>query len=503
MEESLSHRTLKNALWQVGNLGWVTVLNFFITPLLLKKLGVADYGVYILVLTVISFLSLVELGTGAGFMRSFLEYSSKGEHALREKLINTFFTYWIATGIAGSLALVAVSGFIVRGFHIQSLDARMALYFGAGYFFVTMASALFLGIVSALQRFDIVGKAVLVQNTVLNALLVLCVVFRPSVSYLLFATFGVGALNLVLYFVFTKQVFPELRFRFGFDAGVFGAAFHFSFFNFINSLANNAVLQVDRFFISRMLSPAALPLYVVPNNLSQKIYSVSSSAGSVLFPVASELSFREEKQSFVRAYQRSMRAAIVFSVLSGVTMLLYGYKLLLFWIGKEFADQGMALLYWFVPTYVMLSMSVVLNNFFLGLGKAKFLAMASLGMAVLNVAGLLVLIPRYGISGAAMAYLLCVLPVLGIMLYFERAELAFRGQVLFYGKLFARLAILSILLGAGSLFLSGLIGNVWAALVVMAFSFAGIMAVYALPGFAEREDVETFMGFFKKLIHER
>ncbi len=495
MEESLSHRTLKNASWQVFNLGWATVLNFFVTPILLKQLGLENYGVYILILTVISFLSLAELGTGTGFTRSFLEYSSQGRLIERNKLVDTFFTYWIATGFIGAGTLLVASESLMRAFRIQSFDSRWAFYFGAGFFFVTMVNALFLGIISALQRFDIMGKVVAFQNTALNGLLVLFAFFTPSVSYLLLATFAVGVFTIALYAVFTRQVFPELRLRFAFDPGAFKAVFRFSFFNFVNGLANNAVLQIDRFFISRILSPATLPQYVVPNNLSQKIYSVSNSAGAVLFPVASRLSFSDEREKFMRAYRRSMRFTILFSLLSGIVLFLFGHEILYFWVGEAIAGQGSVLLYYFIPIYVLMSIGAVLNNFLLGLGRAAFLSVVSASMAVIDIVGLIIFLPRYGITGAAMAYLLSTIPILVSLVLFEKERTTIREACSFYVSVFGKIFIVSIPLFFYSLLSKQFVFNIWTALGFAGAGFVGIMVLYWLIGFFDSDDYELIKTF--------
>src|SRR3989339_182448 len=128
MEESLSQKTLKNSLWQVFNIFWVTVLNFFVTPLLLHKIGIENYGVYILILTIISFLSLLDLGVGAAFANSFIEYIVGKEVEKRNRLLNSFVLIRTGIGLIGLVLLVGLSFLADSIFGIRGEFLRQTQY---------------------------------------------------------------------------------------------------------------------------------------------------------------------------------------------------------------------------------------------------------------------------------------------------------------------------------------------------------------------------------------
>ena len=499
MEESLSHRTLKNALWQVFNLGWVTILNFFVTPILLKNLGIETYGVYVLILTVFSFLALLDLGMGAGFVNAMVAARSSHDDALEQKTLGTFLFFWGIVGIIGLLFFLVDPAFLANALRVPSYmlpDVRMAFYLAGAYFAITAVSSVFAGLMIALQRFDVMGKIIFVQNTILNLCLITVTRFFPSIRFLLAAHLCAAVLTVCLYVLYTRRIDPKLRFVPIFSRDVFFKNISFSVFNAVNGVANASLLQVDRFFVSRSLGPVFLSYYAIPNNLSQKIYSVSTNASTTLFPVAAALSRNEDKERLVSGFRRSMRLTLIFSVLSGTVLLAFGYSLLRHWVGQAIADQSTPLLYFFIPTYVLLGMYMVLSNFYLGMGKSRLLSFFSASMAIVNIVLLILLIPRYGMMGAAAAYCFAVMPVVALMLFFERRELSVRDAHRIYIPLALKLGIVASSFFLFSQFvLTRFAVNLAATLAIIVGSFFAIMGLYWILGFVDKEDKELAVAF--------
>lgn len=503
MSESLSQKTFKNALWQVFNLGWMTILNFFVTPLLLQKIGIENYGVYVLVLTIISFLSLLDFNMGSGFASSFIEFTARQEKEKRVKLVNSFFSFWLIIGLIGFLFLIGFSFFAGSVFNIRPEFVRQTqfgFWFVGIYFALTMLSSLFSGIAVSTQRFDILGKIIFIQNTLLNGFLIGFAFFRPSLTWLLASHFFAGAVSLFGYFVLIKKVLPELRLSLEFYPAEFFRKLKFSLYNFINGFASNSLLQIDRFFISRILGSAALGFYAIPNNLAQKIHAVSSSGAMTLFPVASDLFYQGEKQRFAQSFRRAMRIGIIFSVLSGAVLLVFGYQFLYFWVGQEIAEKSVSLLDYFVPAYVLMSIYAILSNFYFGTGKSKLLAVFSGSMALANIILLIFLVPNLGLTGAALAYLLSLIPVIFFIFWFEKKELAINGSFKFYFGLFFKLLLVSAIFALlAKFYLINLANNLWQTLLLMIISFVGIIGLYRSIGFVDKEDRELIKLIFRKI----
>ncbi|EKD85767.1 MAG: hypothetical protein ACD_37C00628G0001 [uncultured bacterium] len=174
-----------------------------------------------------------------------------------------------------------------------------------------------------------------------------------------------------------------------------------------------------------------------------------------------------------------------------------------YWLDESFALNAASVLTILAVTYFFVSLYTQLQNFLLGLGRTKFLAISSFIMAVINIVLLLILLPRYGIVGAAWAYLISLLPVIYMMYYLEKNILKLTGQakynLLFYLKLLITGTIFYlIILWAINPFIIGF----KSLLLFGSFSVLMYLFLYYILGFYEEEDIVLVRNYFK-VLYER
>ena len=496
----MAHRTIKNSWYNLLAFIWPVVLSLVATPIIVHGLGVHDYGVYVLALVIVSFLSLLEMGWGYGFIKSLADLSARNDHARINVLVSSFF--WLTTflGTVGLIIAYLFADTLVALFKLGvagSSPAVGAIYFAGWIFLSAMVSAVFSLIPTALQRFDVPAKWGIFSATLMNALMVAAVWQGFSVVALLAVYLLISAASFVFYFFYSKHLLPLLKVECRFDYQAVKPAAKFGFFVFLNNIASTALIQIDRFFISAFLGPAFITFYTLPGNVAQKIHGFVSSISNVFFPLSSDLVARGDLDRLQRIYRKVVRITTILSFASAITLWLFGYKILFYWLGQEIANNSISVLYYLVPTYFLLSIFVPLTNFLLGLGKPKILAFSSIFMAALNVILVLILVPRYSIEGAALAYLLSVTPVIFLLFFLERKELMFQGSLNFYLKIFVKLmatgAVFYLVVGYTIFNLAvGLISLI----TVLPFAFASFLVLYKLMGFVEKEDWDLIVGIW-------
>ncbi len=80
-----------------------TVISLIYTPIMLSRLGTSEYGVYIVVLPIISYLNLLNFGLGSAYVRYSLRAMVEHDHKRMAKLNGMFFSIYL---ILGTLILV-------------------------------------------------------------------------------------------------------------------------------------------------------------------------------------------------------------------------------------------------------------------------------------------------------------------------------------------------------------------------------------------------------------
>ena len=116
-------------------------------------------------------------------------------------------------------------------------------------------------------------------------------------------------------------------------------------------------------------------------------------------------------------------------------------------------------------------------------------------MAVLNAILLVILLPRYGIVGAAYAYLISVLPVFYFFYYVETKHLILTNRKNHYIKTILGTLLSSAIVFTINIFLGKLIFNLFSLLIVGGISAVLYVAIYKVLGFFEDEDWNDIKRF--------
>jgi O-antigen/teichoic acid export membrane protein len=163
------------------------------------------------------------------------------------------------------------------------------------------------------------------------------------------------------------------------------------------------------------------------------------------------------------------------------------------WVGSSFAAESTSALQILVLTYAAFSLSVLPYYLTLGFGRPQISALINVVAAVINVALIFILIPRYDVVGAASAYLVSAAVVPFLIVYVERRLLEFDASP--WPGLMARLAVVAVVQIFVCLLLRPLVTGVAALVGVLALSLLIAPAVAVLTGYVTSEDRATIMRF--------
>ena len=113
-----------------------TVISLIYTPIMLSHLGTSEYGVYNVVLPIISYLNLLNFGLGSAYVRYSLRAMVEHDHKRMAKLNGMFFSIYL---ILGTLILVIGSFLAYHGDVV--FGKKRVLYFPAVNAYAPAATA--------------------------------------------------------------------------------------------------------------------------------------------------------------------------------------------------------------------------------------------------------------------------------------------------------------------------------------------------------------------------
>lgn len=158
---------------------------------------------------------------------------------------------------------------------------------------------------------------------------------------------------------------------------------------------------IDQILVVGLLSPSSLGLYLVSLNLSKMLNTIQGAITTVLFPKASELKQAEALKLTFKAY----RISTVVTLLVGAGIFVVAPYLLILLYGQSFVDAVSVFRILIFQTSIT-SISWILSQGFMSIGKPGTVTVMRLITLGLNIILLNILIPVFGLEGAAISLLI-------------------------------------------------------------------------------------------------
>jgi len=290
------------------------------------------------------------------------------------------------------------------------------LWIALAVFPFALFQALLSSIFQGLQKFNVFNLILLIQPTVtLVFVLMIALIGIPRIKIMLGAyLIGFVAAAGIGFAVLKREVStqPSAPHRRGYikEAVNFGYKAHLSnILAFVN-------YRADIFLVNFIISPAAAGLYVVAVQIVERLWLLSQAVSTVLLPRLSELSRDEQLRRQVTPI--ICRGVISVTLFGAVVLGIFSYPLLIILFGDNYVVALVPILL-LLPGIVALSGFRVLANDIAARGRPELNMYFSLMVVVANVIGNIVLVPMYGLRGAAaatsIAYILHL--ILGMFVY--------------------------------------------------------------------------------------
>jgi len=417
----VSRRFFSNTMVNYAGQGFILVLTFVTAPYTVHHLGPELYGILALVQLTAGFAGLLNLGIGRALTKYVSELFWKGEY---QEINLLFQTAWTTCIIAGLVALAVLIGpkatigrLFFRGGPEISGVVGFAIYVAAFGLFTSMLLEAVSGLPAALQRFDVLNGINVIVGTARCVGPVVVLAMGYSIRAVLIVVLASNLLAVAAFAAVSCKLIPGLNLlpRFGWPA--FKKLFSFSLPLLLSALFALIVARVDRFILAYYLPLAAVTFYSLPSSISEKASVGVANITSVVFPFTSELHSMGHHDKVHELYLRSTKIMMLVTMPITTILVAAPGSILRYWLGPEYAAQGAVALSLLGMATLLNALSAVPTVTSLGVGEAWLPAAFAFGSSVINLVSNFMLIPRYGINGAAAASLLSQALVVPPFLY--------------------------------------------------------------------------------------
>lgn len=505
----LADRTIKNTAYSFAGFIWNLLLSFVSAPIIINGLGTAKYGLFILLNTIMTVFSLLDLGISYTFFKKLSENPDNPEYHKLSKLFSTTFWFYCFVGVFTITVLL-----VGRGFFNRIVNPKENLVFSYDLLFLMVglsflfrvSSVAFQQIPIALQRLDLVTKIGLLNSTLIQLFSILVVWQGKGVTSLVAIQLFCSVLILLIYVLLWKKMLPKLKIKLYFSFNHFWLILKDGVLVFFANILNNVIAQFDKFVLSFFWGPSAVTYYSSSQMVTDKIHTTALSLSNSFSPVFSNVSHLQQNDRLVNIFRRSVRVIMFVTFGLMVVIACYGWEFMHYWLGGDFAQKATPAIYFLAVTYFFLSIFAFLYAFLIGIKRLKFLVFAAGLIAFLDIVFMFILIPKFSVTGAAIAYLISVLPVFGYLYFIENHIFGIKNKLSilkYYISSLIKMSLTGVLVFLlAELVLNKLIVNLWTVLLIGGFTYILYACLYKLFGFFDKEDWNLLSNFFKKVLNK-
>ena len=383
------------------------LVNLIYTPIMLRLLGQSEYGLYQLVYSVVSYLSLLSLGFGSSYLRFYSRYKAKKDEDGVARLNGMFMTIFLAIAaiciICGMIMVGNIRGIFGSGLtDSEYVTARVLMILLVVNLALTFPNSVFNCSITAHERFLFQKVLILLQNVcspfLTLPLLIMGYGSIGMVTVTTLLTFVVLASN--MYYCFRKL---HIKFCFkGFQLSLLKEMWVFTFFIFLNQIIDQINWSVDKFLLGRFAGTTAVAVYGVGGQINTLYLQFSTSVSNVFVPkvnriVAESNNNRQLTDLFTKVGR--IQFMVLGLILTGFIFL--GNPFIRAWAGEEYGDAYIVALLLIGPVTVPL-----IQNLGVEIQRAKNMhkarAVVYLAIAIANVFISIPLIKIMGPAGAAL-----------------------------------------------------------------------------------------------------
>jgi len=403
---SQKSRFLRNVIWSWTGVGVNILLGLFLSPLLVRKLGVAQYGVWVLLFSTMDYLRLLDFGLRAAVINRCARQQAGADWTSVNQTINTAILYFLAMS-----AVCCALAYFGRDAAMTLFKIDPALQADARLLFLIIAASIsarliFSPITAALeafQRFDLINRAYIGNLTVRAVGSLALLLTGHGLVPLGYLVLAVAVGEDVWNFVSLKRVFPQLRLSPRIvSRTAFGAMVGYGKHSAVMTVANMIELQAPATVLGSIRGPAEVAFFALPWRLLMYTTEAFAKVGQITASVTAELDARRDARRVWNMAVVTNRNCLGLFMPAAIFLCVFSTPLLTVWVSPEVGQHsGRVLPILVIPFLFAIAGQFNSGSVLLGQAKHRTYAWSIVVETAVMIAALFLAAPRYGAYGVA------------------------------------------------------------------------------------------------------
>ena len=436
-----------------------TLVGLLYTPYMLRMMGQSEYGLYALVASVISYLTVLDLGLGNAVVRYTAKFRAEGKQTEQYEMFGMFFILYIVIGfialVAGSALYFNVDAMFGSTMTAMELDkARIMMIFLVLNLAVTFPMSIFGSIITAYEHF-VFPRVVNICRILLNTVVMICLLhmgYKAIAMVIVQTVFNI--LTLLLNFIYCKKNLKIKMYFRKFRWGFLKEVAIYSFWIFLNVIMDRIYWSTGQFVLGAVVGTAAVAVFAVAIQLQHMYMQFSTAISSVFLPkVTGMVTTGNDNKAISDLFIRTGRIQYIIMafILSG--FIVFGRQFIALWAGPGYEDAYVITVLFFVSLLIPLIQTLGIT-ILQARNQMKFRSLLYIAIALVALVFQIILAKKFGGIGCAIAVAGALLLGQGLIMniYYARKQGIEIGR---FWKEISKMSVVPVLLSVVALYVIG------------------------------------------------
>jgi O-antigen/teichoic acid export membrane protein len=404
-----SVRIARHTAFNLVGLTVPLVVAFLLVPVITRELGPARFGLLGLAWGVLEYLLLFDIGLGRATVR-FVADAGRRDWADTSQIASVSLASQLALGTIGGALTVSVAPSLVgllasvpEGLRVEAVQVFRTIGL---HLPVLLTITTLRGILEGAQRFDLSNAVKIPTSAAAVIVPAITIPMGATLPEMLLVLLAVRVAACVVLAYLIRRSIPSFRWELPRDWYRLRALLSFGGWVALSSVVSPLLVYLDRFMLASIVGLAATGYYVGAYEGVTRLLIIPASLVASLFPIATGIDVGSARMG--RVFSSAFRILLVTFVVPLALLAALAPDFLSIWLRPEYAEHASIALRILAVGLVANALAHIPYSFLQAAGRpdlpAKFHMLELVGYVPLTW----LLVSRYGVTGAAIAWSLRV-----------------------------------------------------------------------------------------------
>ena len=398
--KDIGNQTFNSAMY-VSIFGVLSIVLAYVFRIILaRSLTLEEYGLFYAVFSFVSFFLFFRgFGTQTALVKFISQYRIKKEYNKVKTAIFSVFTIQMISSLVMGVILFLLAPFLAENY-FRNESAILIMRLFVVYIFLSVIFKILRNIFSGFQKFKLFSlmEPIRMLTTIIFLIIFLIYgkgVFSPILSLIIGWSFVI-----LLFLPFLTKMFDFSKYKISKVKIMTGKILWFGLPLMFVGVSSKVISNIDTLILTYFSTLEQVGIYNVILPSSLIFLFIGNSLSTIFLPLSSSLWTKGMKEKLAYNLAKSYKYTLLFTVPIILATLIYANLFLDLFFGEAFVE-GTAAFRVLLVGVLFYTLAVINNSVLSGIGKPRLVMKILLSASLINLVLNMILIPLFGIMGAA------------------------------------------------------------------------------------------------------